>query len=296
MRVILIYNSKAGDDNRGAEMLALVQAAGHQVRAIDKKADFSESLRGPADLVVAAGGDGTVAKVARHMVGSDIPFTLLPIGTANNLAFSLGLDGDPELLIAGWNHAVVRPMDAVITEHPEGKTVLFESAGVGLFTEAMCHATSREHGEETRSAEERFARDFRFLRRLAGTLEPVPCTVTVDGETTREPVLLLEIMNSRQIGSRVLFAPRADMADGELDLVLVTERDRALLQTFLDRGPLDDYPPHLPVRRGTHVRVSGTGGRIHLGDDIVRIAGSDEPWTLDARIHPGAVRLLVPAT
>ena len=54
-------------------------------------------------LVAVAGGDGTVADVMRVLAGSSAPMTVLPFGTANNVAASLGLAGRPvEELVAGW--------------------------------------------------------------------------------------------------------------------------------------------------------------------------------------------------
>ena len=59
-----------------------------------------------ADLIVAVGGDGTVASVAREVAGHDVPLAVLPVGTANNIAFSLGCDGPLDELIDHWPRAV----------------------------------------------------------------------------------------------------------------------------------------------------------------------------------------------
>jgi diacylglycerol kinase family enzyme len=52
-------------------------------------------------LVLAAGGDGTVGKVAHELIDSGIPLSVLPLGTANNLARTLGFIGSPREIIAG---------------------------------------------------------------------------------------------------------------------------------------------------------------------------------------------------
>ena len=63
-----------------------------------KDKDFKAALGENWDLVLVAGGDGTVAKVARCLVDRDIahriPIAILPVGTANNIARSLGIEGE----------------------------------------------------------------------------------------------------------------------------------------------------------------------------------------------------------
>lgn len=250
--------------------------------------------RGEVNLVVVAGGDGTVFEVAESLIGQDLPLTILPIGTANNLAHSLGMDAELKDLVAGWEGAANRPLDAAIIQHHKGRGVFFESAGFGLFTEAMCLAMSHAKTGERFSAEERFERDFRFLRRLAHTFPAHPCMVEVDGDRHEEPVLLCEVMNTRQIGSRLVLAPEANPGDGLLDLIMVTERDRELLSEFLERKPSDDHLPHLPTRRGKHFRLTTSAERIHIGDGIEQVPPGAEPWVLDVEVQPGAVRVLVP--
>jgi diacylglycerol kinase (ATP) len=53
-----------------------------------------------ADLIVAAGGDGTINEIAEGMVHTEVPLAILPAGTANVLAVETGLGKKPELVAA----------------------------------------------------------------------------------------------------------------------------------------------------------------------------------------------------
>ena len=55
-----------------------------------------ESIARGADLIVAAGGDGTINEIAEGMVHSRVPLAILPAGTANVLAVETGLGVQPE--------------------------------------------------------------------------------------------------------------------------------------------------------------------------------------------------------
>ena len=71
--------------------MAALAKAGHQVTyQSTKERGFKKALKQPTDLVLVAGGDGTTAKVASPLVDSGIPLSVLPLGTANNLARALG--------------------------------------------------------------------------------------------------------------------------------------------------------------------------------------------------------------
>jgi diacylglycerol kinase (ATP) len=294
MRVLLLHNATAGEDDWGDEIVGLIEDAGHKIRHASKKSEIQKALDKPTDLVVVAGGDGTVPSAAKQLIGRKTPLTILPIGTANNIAHSLGIVAEPKALIAGWADGTILPFDAAVAVHPRGRKVFFESAGLGLFTEAMCQAKAHSDSGEKFSADERFDRDFRFLRRLAGDFPAIPCTVEVDGRSSEAEVLLCEIMNSRQIGSRLVLAPNANPGDGVLDLVLVTEQDRSLLKDFLQREPSDDTLPHLPVYQGKRFRITSRVRRIHVADKIKRLQPSGTPWVLDVQIQPGAIQVLVP--
>ncbi|PYI96041.1 MAG: hypothetical protein DME98_13705 [Verrucomicrobia bacterium] len=80
-------------------MAELANAGHHAIYESTRKSDYKKALKKPTDLVLAAGGDGTVGKIGRELIGTGIPLSVLPLGTANNLARSLGFIGSPEEII-----------------------------------------------------------------------------------------------------------------------------------------------------------------------------------------------------
>jgi diacylglycerol kinase (ATP) len=111
MRITLMHNPKAGaKESAGKELTDHFESAGHSVNYQSTTQDhYARALEDPADLVAIAGGDGTVAKVALQLVGRNLPFMVVPIGTANNIARALGWEGDPRQLIPMLSSA--RPVD-----------------------------------------------------------------------------------------------------------------------------------------------------------------------------------------
>ncbi len=114
MRVTLVHNPKSGKHQKTSkrELLDLLSAAGHETTyQSTKKHDWKQSMEEPGELVVIAGGDGTIAKVLKLLAGRHIPVAVLPTGTSNNIAISLGLHGTPEELIGHWTTAKITPFD-----------------------------------------------------------------------------------------------------------------------------------------------------------------------------------------
>ena len=105
-KTVLIYNPRAGRFGRGGRRLVeqaveILTSKGHHIVAAPTRgprtagAIAREHIAGGADLILAAGGDGTINEVAEGMVHCEVPLGVLPAGTANVLDMEMGLGGDP---------------------------------------------------------------------------------------------------------------------------------------------------------------------------------------------------------
>jgi diacylglycerol kinase family enzyme len=255
LRVTLVHNPGAGDEEHSAESLrATLAEAGHDVRYVSSADGWEAALAEPADLVAVAGGDGTVCDAALALAGGDVPLTLLPLGSANNIARTLGLDGrDPAALARAWSSAPRRPLDLGELRAGDGAPARFvESAGGGVFADLLLRDRALEADPD---GEEKRRHGRRLLREAVAEAQPRRWGLRLDGRDLSGDYLAVEAMNIREIGPNVALAPGADPGDGALDLVLVgpehgdlrappVHRGRRLALRFPDGCPLhvDDEP------------------------------------------------------
>ena len=251
MRVTLVHNPTAGDEQHDRESLtAAIVADGHEVVYQSVKADdWEDALSERADRVVVAGGDGTVRKVFKELAGSSIPVTVIPVGTANNIARTLGFEtSDAQALVRGWSNAEHRPFDVGEISSRWGQVAFVEATGGGVLAELLVQA---EGGRDDKVRH--------GLELLDGLLERAPThhwEVDVDGDYIAGEFLAVEVMNVRQTGPQLPLAPDADPGDGLLELVLVRPEDRGTLVDHV-RERLDgrDGAP-LPLDRRSAKRIA----------------------------------------
>src|SRR5688572_28240205 len=175
MRITLLHNESAGsEDHARGEIAAALERAGHRVAAVVTSVDeLVDTLdRHPCDLVVIAGGDGTVSRAACTLAGRPIPLAILPLGTANNTALSLGLlDGNPDIdtLIAGWSGGGYRNWDLATLHEDDRLTPFSECVGWGVFPEVIAKANSLSSPEQR---ERTLDRDRRVFASLVESAKP----------------------------------------------------------------------------------------------------------------------------
>jgi diacylglycerol kinase family enzyme len=300
MRITLVHNPSAGDGGHSRRQLQrLIEAEGHRVAYQSiKDGRLERALANPGDVVLVAGGDGAVSQVARLLAGRRIPISILPVGTANNIAQALGIRGSAEQLIAAIPTADRRPFDLGVVRGPELDARFLEGVGMGLFTEAMCMI---QGGAEPEGSEEKVARDCRFLRGLSRDFPAQRYSITADGDDLSGEYILCEVLNIRAIGPGLCFAPGANPADGWLDLVLVDESRRGPLHDYLAaRCAGEDRGLGLPARRARQVRISEAVGGLRVDDEIERTAGVSAARLFRhggvvIEVEPGALEFLIPA-
>ena len=268
MRVTLLHNPKAGGDAAasGDDLRGWLERAGMEAVYVDtKKEDLDEALEDPGALVIAAGGDGTIAKVARRLAGRGVPMAILPFGTANNIARSLEVEGSAESIIEALgavplSDAPRRRLDIGVARARKGERRFVEGAGAGLLaallaTDERQEKATKEHSDDP---ERRIAHGLELLLRVAGEMEARRWRVTADGQSFVGDFVMVEAVNIRSLGPRVRLAPDADPGDGKLDLVLVRESGRTALVEYLERLLAGETPePPARARRVHTVRIAG---------------------------------------
>jgi diacylglycerol kinase (ATP) len=303
-RATLIHNATAGDGRpSGGELRELARRNGYEPRYATTEEDIDAALQDPGDLVVVAGGDGTVGEVAYRLLGSDVPITILPVGTANNLALSLGIDGPIDRLVAAWRDGVVRPLNLGLVRGPWGERPMVESCGLGVFAHAMPVLSALKKGgtsPTTRDAVLRQDRD--ALRRLLAQFVPRSFRLRLDGEPVDGDYLMVEIMNGPMLGPRLRLAAHADPGDGRFEVVLVGEPEREAVLRWLERDAGSD--PRLPARSSTRVDLEWDGDPIHIDGETwaselaafrsVNTVAVHEPTPVSVEIAPATIPLLVP--
>ena len=297
MRVTLIHNPGAGRGASSAEDLkALLKSAEHRVRYQSaKEHGWKKALDKPADLVVVAGGDGTVGRVTRRMAGRGVPMALLPSGTANNIARALGqLERPFEELVRGWSRARRVRLDVARIKGPWGERHFVEGIGVGLFAELLGRSAATPPKKGKRPVEQALRR----LKRLAEGCEAIEVAATLDGKDISGRYVMLEALNLPYVGPNLHLAADSQPGDGQFEVVFITEAERPRLLQYLDQWQDNrERLAVLPSRRGKRLRMRWTGVPLHIDDKLRPKTGAEPGQTagvVEARIDGTTVEFLVP--
>ncbi len=297
-KTTLIYNPQAGGASlvTGADLENALRLIGLQAqhRPTQNEEDLDRVLEHPGDVVVVAGGDGTVRAVARRLAGRGIPLVVLPLGTANNLAGSLGIAGQPLDVIARLAEPRSLMLDMGRVVSPWGEGVFLEAAGVGMLATTMA-AYDPEDGKSP----------LRAIQAVIATVPgytPIGCRVTCDEVELEGRYVMVEVMNTPAVGPRLRLAPNADPSDGWLDVVLIEEHDRVGLAAYvanLALGQLEALP-NVSVHRARHVSLEWENSPLHLDAELFDASSIGdqglEKLRADLRLEVGALEVWLPAS
>jgi diacylglycerol kinase family enzyme len=299
MKITLLHNPGAGNGQDVKALARLITDAGHDLRYRSSKQDWKRLLEEPADLLVAAGGDGTVRKVVLAAASRGLPFSAIPIGTANNIAKTLSLLGDAVELIESWSTSrhSEQPFDLGEVVAPWGSERFVEGVGGGLIGELI------DRKEEVAADATLLGRETdRALHLLAELVREAPLRrweLRADGMDLSGDYFSVEVLNIRFVGPNLPLAPGAFPGDGLFDVVRLGEADREPLLAYLESrlhmasGERPDYP----VTRARRIElVAPAGMRLHLDDKNWPSAEAlDEATSLTVSCLPGAATFFASA-
>lgn len=174
------------------------------------------ALDADVDLVLVAGGDGTVRAVSAELSGTGTAMALLPSGTGNLLArnLSIPLDVDDALRLA--LRGSPRDIDIVRARTDDAEERFVVMAGLGLDAEIM---------ESTNDDLKKVIRSGAYAVAAVQHATPKPFTATVtidDGEPEQHDVVMVLAGNVGTITAGMTLFPHASPSDGKLDLMLAS--------------------------------------------------------------------------
>lgn len=247
----------------------------------------AEAVAAQVDLVLGAGGDGTIRLIADGLAHTGIPLGLIPAGTGNLLARNLNLAMDEKTALEIALSGNTRPLDliklTVDDRPPEHFAVM---AGVGL--DAMIMNETDPELKDKIGAAAYLVAGAKALGRL-----PLSVTVRVDNRRPfRRQAMICLIGNVGQLQARIKLIADAEPDDGLLDVYVASPQRlshwlRVLLRMITRRPQRDDRVDQL---RGKTVTISVDGEDDYQidGDVVGRCR------FMRAEIQPGALSVRVP--
>ena len=245
-KILLIWNDRAGKVRTARELRghAVFQTA--DFLAITRHTKLTDELRKAVDagceMVVAAGGDGTVNAIVNALMSVDPKVRpslgILPLGTANDFAGCLCIPDEISAAIELVETAAVRPVDVVRIE-ADGFERYYANVAAG-------GNSVRVSEEMTAEMKERWGA-FCYLRgaiEVLSDLKSFRITAKCDDELFSDlDTWAVLVANGKTNAGRIVVAPQASPVDGLLDVVIIRDGSaldiieivsNALLGSFVD--------------------------------------------------------------
>lgn len=299
-RVVVAINPSASFGATRAVGPAVVQtlrALGHDVTSLQEP-DYESLLRTARAAVktkpdgfIVVGGDGMVNLGTNLVVGTKVPLGIVPSGTGNDMARSLGLPFDnTEAAVDALGEALQHPariIDAARIAYVDDETGRPAERWFACALSAGFDSTVNERAnlmQHPKGAS-------RYIIALGielAKLKPYHYTLTLDGTETTVDAVMVSIGNGVSLGGGMKITPDAELDDGLLDVLIVKPLSRLnFVRIFpsVFKGTHVRHPK-VSILRAKNVRIAGEGVVVY--GDGERIG----PAPVDVQVVPGALRVL----
>ena len=294
--VVILVNPTSGR-GRGAQFAPVaidrLRARGVEVAealgvsATEAVQSAAEAIARGTDALVACGGDGTVHAALQLVAGTDIPLGVIPVGTGDDNARSLGLPLDDAAAAADViADGEIRVVDAGYVETADETQRWFlgvMSSGFDSLVNERANNMSFPKGQA------RYA--VATVAELS-VFKPLPYDVTVDGLHHQGEAMLVAVGNGASYGGGMRVCPAAVLDDGLLEVTFLGKVSKATFLRVFPRvfsGTHVEHPAVMSLR-GAHITLDAPGQVVYADGERVG------PLPATVQCRPGAVRAFVPAT
>lgn len=233
------------------------------------------------ERLLVIGGDGTMHQALQGLANTSCALGVVPLGSGNDLAATLGVPRDFEAAIRHGLSGPVRPMDLIRF----GEAFSASYFGLGFDSEVtrVANQVKRLRGP--------LIYPYAVFRTL-GSFEPPSLRIVHDEGTFEGPVMFTTVANIPRFGGGMQIAPMAEIDDGLLDLVIVKAMSKlkllALFPKIYSKNAIDPAVTFVRTRR-----VEITADReqeIYGGGELVRPVAAGEPAAME--VVPGGLRVV----
>ena len=290
--VVVVANPSAGHGKAGRSIGKAgerLHAAGidHEVRVSSSAEDLEHRAREAAEegvkVVAALGGDGSVGLAANGLLGTGAALAILPSGTADDFANSIGLK-NLDAAVRAIADANVVPIDVVRVTAGATTRHYVAIAGCGFDSEV---------NEAANAMRIRLGGTGTYVAALIKTLSrftPAGFRIELDDEVVEGPHMLVIVGNSISYGGGMKVTPDASIVDGMLDVCLLGALSKGAFVRAFPRVFRGTHVTHPAVRmaRATRVKVEADR-RVMVYADGERVG----PAPALFEVLPGALPLIV---
>lgn len=172
------------------------------------------------DLVVAVGGDGTVNEVALGLIGSTTPMGIIPVGSGNGLARELGIS----MNMKKSSRTLINGSNLLLDVCRLNNQRFLCTSGIGF------DATIAD--KMSKSATRGFFKYVQLVIQESIFFKPFDTKFRIDGILHEKQIFLITFANASQFGNNAYIAPKANMTDGLIDVVIVNKFNKIWMPVF----------------------------------------------------------------
>ena len=305
MRALVVVNPVAGA-GRGARVWRHLRGSAADLEWVqtERPGHARELARQAVDAgyerVIAIGGDGTLSEVAGGIAHSRTALAIVPAGTGNDFASTVGVPRDPraalQLAVAG----AARPVDLGDVRTAQTRTYFANVGGFGFDADVVARLSApRRAGAPLRWAPKStravLGGRVPYVRGVLLTLRRLQSShvrLTIDDRQLEREVFAVAVANGPRYAGGMRIAPGASIDDGFFDVCIIGKLSRVEVLRLLPLMYFGGHRGHPGVElvRGRRVRAEAHAGvRCQADGELVGTL----PATFE--LHPGGIRCVVGA-
>lgn len=282
--ILFIINPSSGH-KRGAEIINLLSKyldsskfdyshvlTTHAKHAIELAA---QAVKDKMDIVVAVGGDGLVNEVFQSLVNTDTAFTIIPIGSGNGVARSIGVTMNIKKALSNLNNGELNKID---TASFNGQPYLGVS-GIGF--------DGLIAWEFSKTKKRGMCSYVKIILKQLKAFRSSTYTIADDQGNHEYDAFIVTIANTQQYGNNAFIAPRAKLDNGQLDLVVIKKHSKWLLPLLAIQVMTKSIhkSKHVETLRAAKFVISTSYDQAHIDGEPILSKNNNEVVVLPKSLN-----------